>query len=53
MEFFLLNVLLKVFVFLKVCDSDQVELKAMALDSPKFYDHKYCRLVVIFHSSSM
>ena len=32
MEFFLLNVLLKVFLFLKVCDSDQVELKAMVLD---------------------
>ena len=48
MEFFLLNVLLKVFLFLKVCDSDQVELEAMALDSPKFYNHEYCSLVVIF-----
>ena len=54
MEFFLLNVLLKVFLlFLKVCDSDQVELEAMVLDSPKFYDHEYCSLVVIFHSSPM
>ena len=35
MEFFLLNVLLKV-LFLKVCDSDQVEPEAMVLDSPKF-----------------
>ena len=32
MEFFLLNVLLKVFLFLKVCDSDQAELEAMVLD---------------------
>ena len=51
MEYFLLNVLLKVSLFLKVCDSDQVELEAMVLDSPKFYNHEYCRLVVIFHSS--
>ena len=51
MEFFLLNVLLKVFSFLKVCDSAQVELEAMVLDSPKFYNHKYCSLVVIFHFS--
>ena len=51
MEFFLLNVLLKVFLFLKVCDSDQVELEAMVLDYPKFYNHEYCGLVVvIFHS---
>ena len=50
MEFFLLNVLLKVFLFLKGCDRDQVELEAMVLDSPKFYNHEYC-LVVIFHSS--
>ena len=42
MEFFLLNVLLKVFLFLKVCDSDQVELEAMVLDSPKFYNQEYC-----------
>ena len=51
MEFFLLNVLLKVFLFLKVCDRDQVELEAMVLDYPKFYNHEYCSLVVIFHSS--
>ena len=51
MEFFLLNVLLKVFLFLKVCDSDQVELEARVLDSTKFYDHEYCSVVVIFHSS--
>ena len=53
MEFFLLNVLLKVFLFLKVCDSDQVELEAMVLDYryPKFYNYEYCSLVVIFHSS--
>ena len=51
MEFFLLNVLLKVFLFLKVCDSDQVELEAMVLDYLKFYNHEYCRLVVIFYSS--
>ena len=51
MEFFLLNVLLNVFLFLKVCDRDQVELEAMVLDSPKFYNHEYCSLVVIFHSS--
>ena len=46
MEFFLLNVLLKVFMFLKVCDSDQVELEAMVLDYPKFHNHEYCSLVV-------
>ena len=51
MEFFLLNVLLKVFLFLKVCDRDQVELEAMVLDYPKFYNYEYCSLVVIFHSS--
>ena len=51
MEFFLLNVLLKVFLFLKISDSDQVELEAMVLDSPKFYDDEYCSLVVIFHSN--
>ena len=52
--FFFLNVLLKVFSFLKVCDSDQVELEAMVLDYPQFYNHEYCGLVVvIFHSSSM
>ena len=50
-NFFLLNVFLKVFMFLKVWDSDQVELEAMVLDSPKFYNHEYCSLVVIFHSS--
>ena len=48
-----LNVLLKVFLFLKVCDSDQVELEAMVLDSLKFYNLEYCSLVVIFLSSSM
>ena len=33
---------------------DQVELEAMVLDYPKFYNHEYCGLVVvIFHSSSM
>ena len=53
MEFFLLIVLLNFFLFLKVCDSDQVELEAMVLDSPKFYNHEYCSLVVIFHSSPM
>ena len=47
MEFFLLNVLLKVFLFLKVCDRDQVELEAMVLDFPKFYNHEYCSLVVL------
>ena len=47
MEFFLLNVLLTVFLFLKVCDRDQVELEAVILDYPKFYNHEYCRLVVI------
>ena len=47
MEFFLLNVLLKVFF----CDRDQVELEAMVLDYPKFYNYEYCSLVVIFHSS--
>ena len=53
-EIFLLNVLLKVFLILNVCDSDQVELEAMVLDYPKFYNHEYCGLVVvIFHSSSM
>ena len=45
MEFFLLNVLLKVFLFLKVCDGDQVELEAMVLEYPKFYNHEYCSLV--------
>ena len=35
------------------CDRDQVELEAMVLDYPKFYDHEYCSLVVTFHSSSM
>ena len=53
MEFFLLNALLKVFLILKVCDSDQVELEAMVLDYPKFYNQEYCRMVVIFHSSPM
>ena len=42
MEFFLLNVLLKVFLFLKVCDSDQVQLETMVLDSNKFYIQEYC-----------
>ena len=51
MEFFLLNVFLKVFLFVKVCDSDQVELEAMVLDSPKFYNDEFCSLVVIFNSS--
>ena len=46
MEFFLLNVLIQVFLFLKVCDRDQVELEAMVLDYPKFYNHEYCSLVV-------
>ena len=53
MEFSLLNVVLKVFLFLKVCDCDQIELEAMVLDYPKFYNHEYCGLVVIFHSSPM
>ena len=53
MEFFLLNVFLKVFLYLKVCDSDQVELEAMVLDSTKFYNREYCSLVGIFHTSSM
>ena len=43
MEFFLLNVFLKIFLFLKVCDGDQVELEAMVLDYPKFYNHEYQR----------
>ena len=38
MEFFFLNVLLKVFLFLKLYDLDQVELEAMVLDYPKFYN---------------
>ena len=46
MEFFLLNVLLKVFLFLKVCDRDQVELELMVLDYPKFYNHEYMNIVV-------
>ena len=50
---FFLSVLLKVFLFLKVCDRDQVELEAMVLDYPKFYNHGYCSLAVIFHSSPM
>ena len=50
MEFFLLNVLLKFFLFLKVCDRDQVEPEAMVLDYPY---HEYYSLVVIFHSSPM
>ena len=41
MEFFLQSVHLKVFIFLKVCDSDQVELEEIALDFPKFYNHEY------------
>ena len=41
MEFFLQNVHLKVFIFLKVCDSDQVELEEIVLNSPKFYNHEY------------
>ena len=53
MEFFLLNVLVKVFLFLKVCGSDQVEVEAMVLDSPKFYNREYCSLVVSFHSGPM
>ena len=53
MEFFLLNVLLKVFLFLKVCDRDQVRLEAIILDYPKFYNHEYCSLVVIFQSYVM
>ena len=53
MEFFLLNVLLKVFLFLKVCNRNQDELEAMVLDYPKFYNLEYCSLVVIFHSSPM
>ena len=53
MEFFLLNVFLKVFLFLKVCDSDQVELEAMVLDFPKFYNHECYSQVVIFHSNPM
>ena len=36
MEFLLLNVLLKVFLFLKVCDSDQVEQEAMVWNTPSF-----------------
>ena len=47
MEFFLLNVLLKVFLFLKVCDRDQDELEAMVLDYPKFHNLEYCSLVMI------
>ena len=44
---------LKVLLFLKVCDRDQVELEAMVFGYPKFYNHEYCSLVVIFHSSPM
>ena len=47
MEFFLLNVLLKVFLFLKVCNRDQDELEALVLDYSKFYNLEYCSLVVI------
>ena len=46
-------VFLKVFMFLKVCDIDQVEPEALVLDSPKFYNHEYCGLVVIFYSNPM
>ena len=53
MEFFRLNVLLKVFLFLKVCDRDQVELEAMVLDYPKFHNHEYCSLVVIFRAGQV
>ena len=54
MEIFLLNVLLKsLLVSEGYCDRDQVELEAMVLDYPKFYNHEYCSLVVIFHSSPM
>ena len=53
MEFFLLNVVLKVFLFLKVCDRDQVELEAMVLAYSMFYNLEYCSLVVIFYSSPM
>ena len=42
MECFLLNGLLKVFLFLKVCDSGQVKLEAMVLDYPKLYNYEYC-----------
>ena len=38
----LLNVILKVFLFLKVCDSDQVEPEATVLVFPKFYNHENC-----------
>ena len=53
MEFFLLNVLLKVFLFLKVGDSGQVELEAVVLDYPKLYNHEYCSMVEIFHFRPM
>ena len=53
MEFFHLNVLLKVVLFLKVCNRDQDELEAVVLDYPEFYNLEYCSLVVIFHSSPM
>ena len=36
---------------LLVSDRDQDELEAMVLDYPKYYNHGYCSLVVIFHSS--
>ena len=48
---FVLNVLVKVFLFLKVCNRDQDELEALVLDYPKFYNLEYCSLVVLFHSS--
>ena len=41
MEFFLLNALLKVFLFLKVCDRDQVELEAMVLDRGGVEDTRF------------
>ena len=52
MEFFLLNVLLKVFLFLKVCNRDQDELEALVLDYRKFCNLEYCSLVVIDYVGS-
>ena len=42
---------LKSFLVSEALDRDQVELEAMVLDYPKFYNYEYCSLVVIFHSS--
>ena len=49
MEIFFLNVLLKsLLVSEGYCDRDQVELEAMVLDYPKFYNHEYSGVRRIF-----